>query len=57
MKSFDALKKIMVEAEGEVLKVDKGNKSAGTRLRVLMQEVRGSACDVRQEVMALREKE
>lgn len=46
----DALDTALADAE----KVDAGNKSAGTRLRKVMQDVRTSCVDVRKAVLAAR---
>jgi len=55
MKSFDALKKAVEAAEADADKfANKGNYSAGTRLRKLMQDVKTAANAVRQEVMDTR---
>jgi hypothetical protein len=46
----------MAAAEEEVLKVDAGNKAAGTRLRKQMQEIKKACHDLRRAVLELREK-
>lgn len=51
MKSFDKLAALVSQAAVEASKVDGGNKSAGTRLRGLMQEVKAAAQEVRLEVL------
>ena len=54
MKSFDKLLTVITQATTEAAKHDAGNKSAGTRLRGLMQDVKAAAGEVRAEVLAAR---
>ena len=56
MESYEKLKALVAAAEEEVLKVEGGNKAAGTRLRKQMQEIKKACQDVRQAVLELREK-
>jgi hypothetical protein len=51
MEAFDRLKALVAEVEADVVKVDKGNKAAGTRVRKLMQDIKGAAQDVRIKVL------
>ena len=44
----------MNEAEGEMVKFSGGNKSAGTRIRKAMQNIKGLAQAIRQEVQAIK---
>jgi hypothetical protein len=44
----------MNEAEGEMVKFGGGNKSAGTRVRKSMQNIKGLAQSIRQEVQAIK---
>ena len=44
----------MNEAEGEMVKFSGGNKSAGTRVRKSMQNIKGLAQSIRQEVQAIK---
>ena len=44
----------MNEAEGELVKFGGGNKSAGTRVRKSMQNIKGLAQSIRQEVQAIK---
>ena len=49
---FEELKETLVTAEAELEKFNKGNKSAGTRLRGAMQSVKGLAQTIRLGVQA-----
>ncbi|MCX5673312.1 MAG: histone H1 [Planctomycetota bacterium] len=51
MEAFDKLKVLVAAAEEEVIKVDKGNKAAGTRVRKAMQEIKAAAQEVRVKVL------
>ena len=44
----------MNEAEGELVKFSGGNKSAGTRVRKLMQNIKSLAQSIRKEVQAIK---
>lgn len=51
MQEFDKLKELIASVEPEVLKFEeKGNKSAGTRVRGVMQEIKKLAQDIRIKV-------
>ena len=50
MESFEKLKELVQLAEAEVAKFDKGNKSAGTRARKYMQDIKNAAQQVRTDV-------
>lgn len=54
MEEFDKLRALMTEAGEDVEKADKGNQSAGTRLRKKMQEIKTQAQVVREKVMEMR---
>jgi hypothetical protein len=54
MEAFDRLKALVVQAEEDVVKVDGGNKAAGTRLRKTMQEIKSAAQEVRVKVLETR---
>lgn len=54
MLEFDSLKEIVASAEADVLKVDKGNKAAGTRVRKTMQQVKVAAQDVRIKCLEMK---
>jgi hypothetical protein len=51
MEAFDRLKAMVAAAEEDVVKVDGGNKAAGTRLRKAMQEIKGAAQEIRIKVL------
>jgi len=52
MTEFDKLKKIIEECSNDVAKFNNGNKSAGTRIRKAMQEVKSQAQEVRKAILA-----
>ncbi len=54
MLEFDSLKEIVASAEDDVLKADKGNKAAGTRVRKTMQQVKAAAQDIRIKCLELK---
>ena len=54
MEAFDRLKVLVAQAEEDVLKVDGGNKAAGTRLRKTMQEIKSASQEVRVKVLEQR---
>ena len=51
MEAFDKLKQLVAAAEENVVKVDKGNKAAGTRVRKAMQEIKAAAQEVRVKIL------
>ena len=51
---FGTIRSEMENAEVEVMKFSTGNKSAGTRVRKHMQNIKTVAQNVRQEVQALK---
>ena len=55
MESFDRLKKLIAEAEEDIMKAEGGNKAAGTRVRQTMQDIKNAAQDVRQAILNARE--
>lgn len=55
MTEFDKLKEIVEECADDIVKFDNGNKSAGTRLRKAMQDVKKQAQAVRQAVLKKRD--
>jgi hypothetical protein len=55
MQEYDRLKEVIASAEEDILKADKGNKAAGTRVRKVMQEVKDAAQEVRKKVLELRD--
>lgn len=54
MEGFDKLKQAITAAEEDVAKFDAGNKSAGTRVRKHMQEIKNLAQEVREKVLEVR---
>jgi len=52
---FNQLKKIILQAEEDMIKFKlKGNKTAGTRLRKSLQDVKEIATDLRREILVSR---
>ena len=52
---FEEMKEVIAAIEGDFDKfVDKGNKSAGTRVRTAMQNVRNIAQSIRKEVQKVK---
>lgn len=49
MKSFEKIKGIIAGMEPEVAKVDKGNKSAGVRVRAQLMEIRNLCIEAKKE--------
>ena len=56
MEAFEKLKALVVQAEPDVVKVDQGNKAAGTRVRKFMQEIKGAAQEIRIKVLEAQAK-
>jgi len=54
MLEFDRLKEIVASAEADVIKVERGNKAAGTRVRKIMQDVKAAAQAVRVTCLELK---
>jgi hypothetical protein len=55
MEAFEKLKKLVTEAEADLVKAEGGNKAAGTRVRGLMQEIKSAAQDIREKILELRD--
>ncbi|MBS0186961.1 MAG: histone H1 [Planctomycetes bacterium] len=55
MEAFDKLKKLIADAEEDVLKFDGGNKAAGTRVRKSMQDIKAAAQEIREKVLEARD--
>ena len=51
---YEALMKMVTEAEDDVRKADGGNKAAGTRVRKRMQEIKQAAQNVRVKILESR---
>lgn len=54
MKSFTDLVNVVEAAKEDAAKFQNGNKAAGTRLRVKMQEIKELAKEVRKEVSDIK---
>ena len=54
---MDAMMKTLISTAVDVEKFAQGNKSAGTRIRQAMQEIKSLAQDVRVDVQAIKNKE
>ncbi len=57
MEAFERLKQLVVSAEEDIKKAEGGNKAAGTRARQIMQDVKNTAQEVRQQILAIRSTE
>jgi len=57
MQEFEALKRLVQEAEDDVAKAEGGNKAAGTRVRKRMQEIKAAVQEVRKKILEGRESE
>ena len=57
MQEFEALKRMVQEAEDDVMKAEGGNKAAGTRVRKKMQDIKSAAQEVRKKILESREGE
>jgi len=51
MQEFEALKRLVQEAEDDVAKAEGGNKAAGTRVRKRMQEIKAAVQEVRKKIL------
>lgn len=56
MEAYEQLKKMIAECEEDIRKAEGGNKAAQTRVRKVMQDVKNAAQDIRQSMLALRDK-
>ncbi len=54
MESYQKLRQLIEEAADDIEKAKGGNKAAGTRARVTMQEVKNLAQEIRKEILTLR---
>lgn len=54
MQEFEQLKLLIQEAETEIQKAESGNKSAGTRVRKVMQDIKAAAQAVRVKILEMR---
>jgi len=54
MEEFTKLKELVDDCADDLEKAEKGNKSAGTRVRKAMQDIKKQAQEVRQAILKLR---
>jgi hypothetical protein len=54
MTTFEKLKQFVLDTQGDVDKFNKGNKSAGTRVRAAMQTIKDLTKAVRDQVLEIR---
>lgn len=54
MQTYENLKALVAEVEGDLMKAEGGNKAAGTRVRKQMQAIKKASQDVRQAILELR---
>jgi hypothetical protein len=52
--AYEALKRLVAEAEGDYQKAIGGNKAAGTRARKMMQDIKDAAQAIRKRVLESR---
>ena len=57
MQEYEELKTIITDLEDEIVKAEDGNKSAGTRIRKQMQEIKKIAKSIRTKILELRSSE
>ena len=57
MKNVEKIQEVLTEIQNDVEKFTNGNKSAGTRIRKAMQEIKGLAQEVRSEVQTIKNSE
>jgi hypothetical protein len=55
MEAYEKLKQLVAAAEEDVIKVDKGNKAAGTRVRKMMQDIKAACQEVRVKVLEAKQ--
>ena len=54
MESIQKIQEVLDSAHADVEKFNNGNKSAGTRIRKAMQEIKGLAQEVRTQVQLIK---
>jgi|TARA_R110002074_G_scaffold358381_2_gene530710 hypothetical protein len=57
MKNVEKIQEVLAEVQNDVEKFAAGNKSAGTRIRKAMQEIKSLAQTVRVEVQTIKNNE
>jgi len=55
MKEYDKLKELVESCAGDILKADSGNRSAGTRIRKVMQDIKAQAQELRKAILEKRD--
>lgn len=55
MKEYDKLKELVDACDGDIAKADGGNRSAGTRVRKAMQDIKAQAQELRKAILDKRE--
>jgi hypothetical protein len=54
MEAFDRLKALVAQVEEDLIKTEQGSKAAGTRVRKMMQDIKGAAQEVRLKILEMR---
>ena len=54
MEAYEKLKQLVVSADEDIKKAEGGNKAAGTRARLIMQQVKNAAQEVREAILSAR---
>jgi hypothetical protein len=54
MEAFDRLKALVAQVEEDMIKTEQGSKAAGTRVRKMMQDIKGAAQEVRLKILEMR---
>lgn len=57
MEEFEALKRLVAEAEEDIRKFEGGNKTAGTRTRKQMQDIKNAAQAIRVKILEQKKDE
>lgn len=57
MKNVEKIQEVLTLVQSDVEKFTNGNKSAGTRIRKAMQEIKGLAQEVRSEIQTIKNSE
>ena len=55
MNEYEKLKEIVSACEDDIAKAEKGNRSAGTRVRKAMQDIKTQAQELRKAILEKRE--
>ena len=54
MEAFDRLKALVAQVEEDMVKAEQGSKAAGTRVRKMMQDIKGAAQEIRVKILEMR---